>query len=429
MPQAHAVPRPRNREIELLLSLARTEVPGQDRSRARALVAAGVDWNLLLRAAAPQGVLPLVYANLQTHCPGALPSEFGEGLREQVRGLARSNVVRAGYLVRLVQAFGGAGVDVLPFKGPALLAQAYPDMALRPFGDLDLLVRARDVPRARDLLLGLRFQMAGSEAWEWDFVDPSGTITVDLHERIASRYFPVPATFDELWQRRRPVLVCGAPVPAMSPEDLLLTLAIQWAKDCREWKQRLIQACDGAELLRRQPDLDWRLVAARARARGAERILHLYLFVARTLLQADLPPALWDLVRADAKACALGEEVQARMFPEAQSLPEAARFRSEIYVEDSAFYLRSRERFRDRLDYLWRYSAVHAGLLFRPSALDHAFMRLPRRLEPLYYLVRPLRIANDWLRGTNKRAAPDPAEADPPGADRVNPYHSQESAR
>jgi hypothetical protein len=55
-------------------------------------------------------------------------------------------------LGEILTAFARAGVAVIVLKGPALASEHYPDPALRPFTDLDLLVRRHDRDRAIDVL-------------------------------------------------------------------------------------------------------------------------------------------------------------------------------------------------------------------------------------------------------------------------------------
>ena len=56
-------------------------------------------------------------------------------------------------LTRISALLENNGVCVIPWKGPILAAAAYGDVALRQFGDLDILVREQDAMRAKDLLL------------------------------------------------------------------------------------------------------------------------------------------------------------------------------------------------------------------------------------------------------------------------------------
>ncbi len=50
------------------------------------------------------------------------------------------------------------GIAAIPYKGPALAASVYGDLALRQFADLDIMVRNEDVLRARDVMASLGYQ-------------------------------------------------------------------------------------------------------------------------------------------------------------------------------------------------------------------------------------------------------------------------------
>ena len=59
-------------------------------------------------------------------------------------------------------------------------------------------------------------------------------------------------------------------------------------------------------------------------------------------------------------------------------------------TRNARFYLHSRERLRDRLDYFWDQA-------FIPKQEDWRSMPLPVALYPLYYLLRPLRLLYKFL--------------------------------
>ena len=74
--------------------------------------------------------------------------------------------------------------------------------------------------------------------------------------------------------------------------------------------------------------------------------------------------------------------VRASLFQQAPS--------SDVPIRLRLFHLRAHERLRDRAMYL-----VYSVL--RPGPADWALVHLPRALSPLYYLIRPLRLA--WKYG------------------------------
>lgn len=365
----------------------------------RATATQALDWDLIVRTAQTHAVIPLLWRNLGRSAREVVPPDVLARLSGEVRSITRNNLFLVSQLVPLLREFQSRGIRVLALKGPSLAAGVYRDLTLRPFRDLDLLVHARDVARARELLTGLGFRMGWSErGWEYHYERNGVELQVDLHERIAADYYPTPAQFDSLWQRRRPVAIAGGTVDSMGPEDLLLILGVQLAKDCRVWKQRLIQVCDTTELIRGTPGMDWDFVLERARAMRGERIILLSLRLAQLLLEAELPTVVVSRMAADPMVDRLAGEVAARCFPEAVGSSLAVRRREDDLFADSAFHLRSRERVRDKLAYVWLYSRLRLRRLVTPTDKDRQFVALPRGLGLLYYALRPLRIVGDVVR-------------------------------
>jgi len=387
-------------ETELILCCARTRVEARIAERIRKLVQGGLDWELLLRTAAPQGVTGLLHRALGATRPEGVPEPVLRDLSERLQANARRNLLLARELPRLLALFEAGGIRAIPFKGPLLTVAAYEgNLALRHFYDLDVLVHPVDVPAAKEVLRSQRYQLSWSGGWEYHFVEEGGKWLVDLHERIAPEYFPDTAPFDEVWDRLRPVSLLGRPVSTLAPEDLLLVLSVQLAKDCRVWRQRLVQICDAAELVRSHPELDWDFVLRRARAIGGLRILLLDLKLASALLGAALPERVLRAAREEPVVGALAAEVRARLFPEAEGPVAALRYRAGgILREDSWFHFRVRERLRDKLQYPFQFIRNHTLLLITPTERDRRFFALPRPLGFLYYLVRPVRVLAQWAR-------------------------------
>ncbi len=386
-------------EVELILACARLSLDPTRSALVRATAGQALDWDLILRMAQTHAVTPLLWHNLARTAREVVPPDVMARLGGQVRFITRNNLFLVSRLLPLLREFQTRGIRVLTLKGPSLAAGVYRDLALRPFRDLDLLVHPRDVGRAHELLTGLGFRMGWFErGWEYHYERNGVELQVDLHERIAADYYPTPAQFDSLWERRRPVAIAGGAVDSIGPEDLLLILGVQLAKDCRVWKQRLIQVCDTTELIRGTPGMDWSFVLERARAMSGERIILLSLRLAQQLLEAELPPEVVARIAADPMVDRLSAEVAERCFPHAAGSSLALRRRADDLFADSGFHLRSRERTRDKLDYVWRYARLRLRRVVTPTDKDREFVTLPRGLGLLYYAVRPLRIVSDMTR-------------------------------
>ena len=102
--------------------------------------------------------------------------------------LARmANVAKSEAVLRdALRALHGAGVDVMPLKGVLLRRVAYDDPAARTVGDVDLLVRGRDVRRAHEALVAAGFSVIFLEAGERErcFRHPRHGMLVDLHWQL-----------------------------------------------------------------------------------------------------------------------------------------------------------------------------------------------------------------------------------------------------
>jgi hypothetical protein len=389
----------RSAEAQLLLACARSQMDDASAAGARAALARGIRWGLLLRTAELQGVAPLLHANLGRLFPGQVPSPHAERLRQTCRGIARLNLSLVAELRRLLQRFEGRRIPAIPFKGPVLAASAYGNLALRRFGDLDILVRERDGDAAGRLLAELGYVLDYHiRGQEYHFVDEGRQITVDLHQRIASNYFPAPADFDVIWGRSRPVSLGGGTVRGMAPEDTAFGLCVHLAKDYCTWKERLSQLCDLAELTAAEPTLPWDRVLDHARAAGGERIVLLALWLTRELLGSSLPDAVRGRLDGDPDVPRLGTLVKERLLTQLDGSLHYIPYRREAQVEDLSLHLAIRERRRDRIRLVRDLIRSRVGRLVTPTELDHRFLPLPGGLSPLYYLIRPIRVARDRLR-------------------------------
>ncbi len=316
-------------------------------------------------------------------------------LRRSAAADAQRNLRLASVLLRLLDGFAERGIPAVPCKGPLLAAMCYGDIALRPFRDLDFLVRAADRKAAFDVLAaeGYRrtpgrtpsqeaaFRAASYEAVFWRDDD-----IVELHWAFALPEFPSPLRPDEVWTRLQVVHLGGRVAQTLGSEDLLLFLCAHGAKHA--WA-RLEWICDVAQLVRREPDLNCETILTRAQARGCERMLLLGLLLAHDLLEAPVPEPLVARARGDSTIRTLARLVQSRLFTDPTTADDPWNAR--------VFQLRVLERWRDRVRFILR-------LTFTPSLGDSALVRLPAVLSLLYYLIRPVRLAAKFGRLAVTRA-------------------------
>lgn len=372
-------------ENELLLLCAHRGGGAGAAERAGELARGAVDWEYLFGLAQSHALLPLLCRGLEDSARGSAPAWLRERLRAKFRENATRNVLLAGELARVARLFESEGVGLLAYKGPALAVQAYGDLSLRRFIDLDVIVRRRDVARAGELLTSLGFDKpAGLTASQERFLlrrqhnlafkGGGGRLTVELHWEVSPAPFASVPLGEGAWARASAVTLHGAEVKCLAAEDLLLALAVHGTKHLWE---RLAWVCDVAALVNSCPALDWDSVLRRARDSRVERMLYLALRLARGLLGAKLP---------EGALAGTGDPAVSRLASEAV----AALFRGpggggHGFVRSVRFNVRARGRLREKAAYL--------RFIFTPTDGDLAAVSLPARASFLYYLLRPLRLA------------------------------------
>lgn len=371
-------------ESKLLLSLVAGAGVAQQGSVA-------VDWEALEGLASEHKLTALVYPALRRLPSGAVPQEVLENFREGFHHNAQRSLFYAAQMIRLAQAFQRAKIPFVAYKGPTLALTVYGDLGAREFVDLDILIHQWDLPKVEQLLasqgyrLWTRVPLGREEAYlksyalcNNEFDHWQGELQLDIHWQVAPRWFISGRYSEELWERLEDVSVGGVVLKAFEPEDILLILCIHSTKHhwaCFGWVH------DVAQLLRKYQSLRWDLVTERSKRFGCQRMLLLGLFLARDLLQVDLPQKLEELIRQDPSVEALARAVQRQW----QRMAGA----STSMKQWTWFLLTVRERLRDRARFLlW--------LAVSPSGSDWEALPLPIWFFPIYFVLRPIRLAGKY---------------------------------
>jgi hypothetical protein len=372
-------------EAELLLQCAQRELDTNAIERVVSLLRQDLNWELLLRLAQRNGLLPLLAFHLAVHPSESveelIPSQHREFLRDYFKKNKALNTLLTGELLRLLKVFDAQRIEAMPYKGPALAVELYGDLALRQFCDLDVMVRETDVWKATELLTEQGFEPHFDIPVEKQdaftrlgyvrlFRRDAGRTVVEMHWRIAPRFFDVEFDMAELWQRLRRTNLLDTRVVAPPPEDLLLMLSVHAAKDFWE-KLEWVAAVN--ELLKHNPVLDWDLLLTQARKSRCERMLLTALSLSRQLFGTNLPVEILGRLNSES-AVSLAQEIIRKFFDPAATLPE---FSSRI-----RFHLRLKDHSVDRLRYCSR-------LALTTTPLDWA--AAPKLPTSLFFLHLPLR--------------------------------------
>lgn len=357
--------------------------------RIRELVAGPLDWDYVLREASENAILPLVGRHLPTIAPEGVPAIY----MERMKAALRANTVRClsltAELIKIVDRLRSERILAIPYKGPVIAAQAYGDVALREYDDLDLILAQRDLPKACEVMLDLGYRkkfpwMLSPEAaksfvpGEYNFRDEARGLLVELHTELTLRHFPASLDVDDFQKGLVRVDLSGHEVTTFSPEDVLPLLCVHGSKDFWE---RLSWIADVSELVQSHPGLDWDQVLRRTESLKCERMLNLGLALAGGILEMPLPAEMFKRVQNHHIVGIIASEIERRL----------------LSREWTPLHAAGRFRFRRRMvpGYFagWRYAL---RLTIAPAEEDWQMVRLPRLLAPLYILLRPLRLIRKY---------------------------------
>lgn len=348
----------------------------------------GVDWPRLLLLAEEHAVLGQLAACLSNDSALVVPPEIKQSLLDGRRAQNFLTLRLTAELCRLLELFRKQGISALVIKGPVLAVRAYGDPSVRTYGDLDLLVRQRDIRRTTELMIGSGYQAAiplsaidaGKIPAQYLFSNLDSKLLVELHNDLTLRYFPRPLPIEELFARQVRVRVDAHEVPAPCVEDELVLICIHGAK---HFWERLSWIADVAGLISQQTNIDWERAVSTAKTVHAEHLLHTGLRLAVDVLQAELPEKVSSRVEGDGVAAKLAARVL-RWLPAAGYAPPAL-------FERAAFRLRMRGSFFAAPVYLLRLS-------LSPTEEDwQAGGHFPNN-HFLDIVRRPLRLARKYSR-------------------------------
>ncbi len=286
-------------EDRLLLSCARTQMDERIVEKARELLSGALNWNYLLKNSSNHGITPLVFYNLRIIDKfGIVPKEVYRKFERAYYANLHHNMKIYDELSRILRELQDANIKVILLKGAAIAELAYNDLALRPIGDIDLLVQEQDFPKIKELLVNIGYEpteslpiLAPGEAVEYAHYFEQirffneGQLLIEIHFRLVN--MGIPKVEEMVWQNAVRVKICGVDTLTPSVEDSLLLLCIH-ANQHNYCMIRLF--CDIAELIRNfSGEINWRSFLDIVRKRRLNSSIYYTLYFTSKLLGVNIP--------------------------------------------------------------------------------------------------------------------------------------------
>jgi len=246
-----------------------------------------------------EGLAPLLYWNLsQSGEFSLLDAPDRERLRGAYFSTWQHNQRLLAEMTRLGEAFAQAGIPAVALKGACFALTIYPNIGLRPLGDLDLLIPAGKMDSALAIARGLGFGQSYPEAapglndlLSHEVLLQKDGLFLELHHSlVADRAYVYAVPVDWFWSQTEPLQAPGG-LLMLSPTAQVLYAAahamlqhgghsapLRWFYDL----DRLLAVYAGR--------LDWTLLLSQAREFEWTSALAAALEQACELFETPLPP-------------------------------------------------------------------------------------------------------------------------------------------
>ena len=203
-----------------------------------------MDWDRFLDLCSWHRISGLVYQALRV--PARSDTVPAEVLAKLDRRYERAVVTARdldGELGRVMKALGEAEVQVVLLKGAALVQTVYDDPALRPMGDLDLLIPEDQLDLAERIVRGLGYDFfdgpeVQATAREKHRHYPrlskvEGDCAIELHRHIVETDSPLHFEVAALWETAREASLGPTRTMVLGAEEQLIHLCLNFFLDRR----------------------------------------------------------------------------------------------------------------------------------------------------------------------------------------------------
>lgn len=296
-------------EDRLLIQCSRVKMDDEALVLASNMLQEDLNWDYTLEASIRHAVSPLFYHGLKQVMEIAdIDHLVPARIMEQLQKLYLSNQSRNRRLYRIIgdisKAFEEAGIRCMGLKDVQLAWEVYPDIGLRPMGDIDILIHRQEYEKAAMCMADLGFVPLPNPdipytlkyAWAHHFHRPTDNVWVDLQWNVLQIEWDTyqegnfDFEIDRMWRGANFMMMDDYEVLVPKPEDMLFHLCLHL--EGHRYAE-LVLFCDIVELLRHYDgQLDWQYFVEITKRYKVESSVYYVLFLIEHLFKTILPPSL-----------------------------------------------------------------------------------------------------------------------------------------
>lgn len=245
------------------------------------------DWHNMIEQADRHKVVPLLYHRLRMIQPiESIPFNVEQELQEIYHHQSWQSIRLHYELKKILKVLGDEDIPVIVLKGAALAELVYKDIALRPMGDIDILVQPRDLLRSHRVLLregysSVSFFRELREHLTYD----NGRAHIEVHPRIKELPNLNP------WNHAHRATIASTDTLVLGKEDFFLHICVHPYRHLRKTGSvSLIWLYDIAEFLNRyRAELDWDYITETSKKHRVEGVVYSFSRLTNELFGEHIP--------------------------------------------------------------------------------------------------------------------------------------------
>jgi hypothetical protein len=298
-------------EDKLLLYCSRVSMDEDIELKIKESLNEVLDWNYIVECSVRQGVSPLLYWNLSKISNGNdIPHNIVKSLEKMYYSNLARNMLLYNELGKILTAFKKAGIDTIVLKGAFLAEKIYKNIGLRPMSDIDLLIKEKDLQKAKKELAELKYsatsifptklheQQHQMLSGELTFISQDKKIAIDIHWDIQPYQYTYNVDVNKFWNNAKPIKIAGVETLTFGYEDILqhlclhvdkhITLSSSFsyappAKPLRDY-------CDISEVIKYYKNMiNWDYFIQNSKDYGIEKPIYQCLFITKEYFGSFIP--------------------------------------------------------------------------------------------------------------------------------------------
>ena len=368
-------------EANFLISCTKRNL---DLEKSNSTLQINMNWEYLFNLAYKNRMIPLLYFNLINNKDTNIPEQYLNLMKEYCEKSSKQNLFLSQELLKIINLLRINNIDALYIKGPIMTSNIYQNLALREFGDLDILIHQNDFSKIKKIFLSHGYQIEHNlNSWQENlyvknhyqitFQNKIG-VNLDIHWCLTPKYLNQSFSWDKLLKNTIEIDFYNEKVKTLSTEYLLIYLCVHGSKDL--WKE-LRALTDIYELINSTQNLNWGIILKTAKEFKVLKMVYLGILLTNLIYGAKIPNKIMHEIQSKNDLIKIAPNIYSNFFTLAEHNISISK--------QLLFHTKLLDTFIDKIRY-----SIYLGIL--PTINDWKCVSLPKHLNTLYYFIRPFRL-------------------------------------